>query len=171
MDCLIRFLESPRFDWIRTRALEKPDDWLIEPPGYGETRIDGMKAYCKVDFLFVVDGRVVILDWKTGKRDEEKHGRQMIGYSAWAMHHLEVEASQIDPVVAYLRPEYDEMTMTPTREQLLEFTEGIRAETEQMYAYCRDVHQNLPLEKSEFPLIENLRFCSFCNFKELCGRD
>lgn len=169
-ECLQSFLGSPRFDWIRTKALRDPEGWLIEPPGYGETRIDGMKAYCKVDFLFVVDGRVTILDWKTGRKDEEKHTRQLVGYSAWAGRHLGAEASCIEPVAAYLRPEYEELVLTPTTVMLAEFTAEIRAETERMYAYCRDVERNLPLEKSEFPMIDNLRFCSHCNFKELCDR-
>ena len=73
--CLTTFLASPRFVWIRDKAIGSKHAWLIEPPGYGEARIEGMKVYCKVDFLFIVDGRIVILDWKTGKHDETKHGK------------------------------------------------------------------------------------------------
>jgi ATP-dependent helicase/DNAse subunit B len=60
--CLENFIASPCYNWIFMKALTNKDDWLIEPPGFGETRLNGYKAYCKMDFLFPVDGAVYILD-------------------------------------------------------------------------------------------------------------
>lgn len=168
--CLETFLGSERYDWISTKARESRDEWLVEPPGFGEARLDGMKVYCKVDFLFIVDGRVVIVDWKTGKRDDEKHGKQMLGYGAWAMHHLGRPASDIDAIVAYLKPEYAEVRTQPTDEELREFVGRIRAETEEMYGYCHDVPENVPRAKESFPLTESTGLCRYCNFRELCDR-
>ena len=71
--CLENFLESERFDWLTGVAINTSDDWVIEPPGYGESRLNDMKVYCKVDFLFPVDGVLHIIDWKTGKVVHEKH--------------------------------------------------------------------------------------------------
>ena len=62
-----------RFKWIKDTAISAKDNWIIEPSGYGESRLDGMKLYCKVDFLIPFDGRIVILEWKTGKKNEENH--------------------------------------------------------------------------------------------------
>ena len=50
------------------------------------------------------------------------------------------------------------------------FALQIRAETEEMYSLCSDVQENLPLDKESFPMITRLRFCKYCNFKELCDR-
>jgi len=168
-ECLWNFLDSPRLEWVREKAL-KSGDWLIEPPGYGEARMRGMKVYCKVDFLFAVDERVVILDWKTGKEDVEKHGKQLLGYSAWAMYHLGVSAVGIDPVTGYLRPEYREVCLSPTEADLNDFMTRMGEETEEMYSFCRDVPQNLPLDRGEFPMTSGTGFCSYCSFRELCGR-
>ena len=44
--CLNNFLASNRFEWIRDIAIAEKDNWLIEPPGYGESRLDEMKLYC-----------------------------------------------------------------------------------------------------------------------------
>ena len=171
MECLETFLSSERFGWIREKALNDPGGWLIEPPGYGETRIDGMKAYCKVDFLFVVDGRVTILDWKTGRRHEGRHLRQLLGYTCWAVGHLGVDPLDTDPVVAYLRPSYEELPLRPSRESVALFVETVRAETGEMYGYCSNIPRNLPIEKEGFPLVEEgSSLCGFCNFRELCGR-
>jgi hypothetical protein len=143
---------------------------LIEPFGFGEARVDEMKVYCKVDFLFVVDGRTVILDWKTGKKDTQKHTRQLLGYATWATHHLEVPADTVDAVVAYLRPSYEEFPLTPSADDLDAFADKSRAETEQMRAFCSDVEENRPLDKPSFPMTDRLQMCRMCSFKELCGR-
>ena len=66
--CLLNFLNSERYRWIIKEAVSGKDGWVIEPPGYGETRINDFKAYCKVDFLFPVRDKLYILDWKTGKK-------------------------------------------------------------------------------------------------------
>ncbi len=170
MDCLREFFDSTRFEWIKNKAIENKEEWLIDPPGFGESRLDDMKVYCKVDFLFAIDGRAVIIDWKTGKRDDQKHGKQLLGYSVWAMHHLGVQPSNIDAVIAYLRPEYQETQMTPTAEGLDDFTAQIRRETKEMYAFCTNVDENLPLSKRAFEMTSNQTFCEFCNFRELCNR-
>lgn len=164
------FLDSPRFKWIRDKAISSRHEWLIEPPGYGEARINGMKVYSKVDFLFVVDGKIVILDWKTGKQDQEKHRKQLLGYSVWSAHHLNVSAGEIDAIIAYLRPSYEEITLTPEEDDLRKFASQICTETEQMYAFCRNVQDNFPLEKASFPMISQRAFCNYCNYKELCDR-
>jgi hypothetical protein len=39
-----------------------------------------------------------------------------------------------------------------------------------MYAFCRDIEENLPLDKYLFPMTENLGVCRFCKFQELCER-
>jgi CRISPR/Cas system-associated exonuclease Cas4 (RecB family) len=169
-ECLTTFLASPRFQWIKDKAISSKNEWLIEPPGYGEARIDGMKVYCKVDFLFVVDGRIIILDWKTGKRVEEKHGKQLLGYTTWAAHHLNASAADIDAVIAYLRPSYEEVELSSSDSDLKNFASQIRAETEEMYAFCGEVQENVPLEKESFPMTSRLGFCKYCNFKELCDR-
>jgi hypothetical protein len=64
--CLDRFLASERYAWVRDQLSADPP-WLIEPPGYGETRLRGQKIYAKVDVLIRVPGQTVILDWKSGR--------------------------------------------------------------------------------------------------------
>ena len=49
-ECLNNFLVSKRFEWIKDKAIAEKDNWLIEPSKYGESRLDGLKLYCKVDF-------------------------------------------------------------------------------------------------------------------------
>jgi len=164
---LASFLNSNRFTWLVDRALLKKDEWLIEPPGFGETRIGGTKAYCKVDFLFPVEDQIFIMDWKTGKPDTAKHYRQMVGYTAWACYHFEKDPDKIFPIVAYLHPEYKETEIHVSASDILEFTRQVRKETAQMHEFCRDVQKNIPRDKAAF-IPSKSRLCAYCNFRALC---
>ena len=169
--CLNNFLASNRFEWIRDIAIAEKDNWLIEPPGYGESRLDEMKLYCKVDFLTPLDGKIVILDWKTGKKNEEKHSKQLVGYASWALHNMDMEAPKIEAIMVYLFPEYDEITINVNEHDLMEYKEIMIMQTREMYSYCSDFEENQPLAKEEFPMIEDTKSCKYCNYKELCGRN
>ncbi|MCK5053455.1 MAG: PD-(D/E)XK nuclease family protein, partial [Anaerolineales bacterium] len=165
---LENLLGSERYPWLCNPAVQRYDRWLIEPPGYGETRIDGMKAYCKVDFLLPVQQELFVIDWKTGKQDEDKHGAQLIGYAAWASFHFETDPQAIRPIIAYLSPDYIELELRLEKKNVGEFGQRVKVETNEMYAYCLDVEKNIPNEKSTFPRTSNRRICEYCNFRELC---
>jgi hypothetical protein len=166
---LTNLVSSERFRRIVRKAVANKTGWVIEPPGFGATRINGMKAYCKVDFLFPVEGALHILDWKTGKADERKHRKQLIGYTTWAAYHFGTGTEHIFPSVAYLQPEYRETAVTVTATDVQEFTEAVSTESKAMYAYCKNVEQNIPRNKEEFARTSNARVCGFCNYRELCG--
>jgi hypothetical protein len=171
LSALNNLLDGPRLPWLMREALETKEDWVVEPDGYGECRIDGRKAYCKVDFLFPVGEEIHIYDWKTGKKDAKKHSKQMRGYVTWAHFHYGTDYTKIKPTVAYLLPEYEEEAVTINEFDIEAFSGTIEEETAEMYRYCEDVEENIPLAKSEFKMTDNLKICSFCNFRELCGRD
>ncbi|MFO8236939.1 MAG: PD-(D/E)XK nuclease family protein [Prochlorococcaceae cyanobacterium] len=167
--CLESFLASDRYGWVRNQLGSDPR-YLIEPPGYGEARLQGMKIYAKVDVLLEAGGQIVILDWKSGRRDIEKHTRQLLGYAAWARDNLQVGAEQIRCVVAYLQPEYNEIEKQPTSAELEGLALEVAAEIAQMQSLCQDPECNIPLAKEHFPLTDNLGYCRHCAFRELCDR-
>ena len=169
--CLENLLDSDRYRWLVGEAAQTSGQWVIEPPGYGESRLDGLKAYFKVDFLFPVGDHFHILDWKTGKSDPEKHRKQLVGYAVWASYHFEVGAEKVVPTIAYLHPRYEEVEEVFNAFDLGHFAIQVRAETEEMREYCRDVEQNIPLNKEQFPLVDDPRICSHCEFRGLCFPD
>ena len=166
---LYNLLDSDRFEWLKEKAIQTKDQWLIEPSRYGESRLGDLKLYCKVDFLIPVDNRVVILEWKTGKKDE-KHHRQLIGYAATAAYHLDKAAEDMEPVLVYLHPEYTEDSIQPNQDDLQTYQETILRQTQEMYEFCSDHQENIPKDKEVFLMRENDYKCRYCNFKELCNR-
>jgi hypothetical protein len=167
--CLSNFINSPCYSWLCMKAMTNRTGWMIEPAGYGETRLGGMKAYCKMDFLFPVGEEVYILDWKTGAKDHAKHSAQLMGYAAAASSNFSVPWNRIFPKIVYLYPQYDEFEITIGEAGLAGFLQTIREQTEAMYALCRDVGQNVPLDMSEFEKSPSPNMCRNCRFQELCG--
>lgn len=167
-EALKRLLDSQRFDWLMKDAILNKENWLIEPSGYGEARLCGMKVYCKVDFLFPLNDEIYIIDWKTGKRSKDKHKKQLLGYVSWASYHFKRDPTKIIPIIVYLRPSYDELEMRFNEYDLQDFAIRVREETEQMYALCSDIEENIPKDKEEFRKTTNTRVCDYCNYRELC---
>jgi hypothetical protein len=164
------FIESQRYEWIRTRSNESKANWIIEPIGFGETRINDLKAYCKVDFLLPDGDKSYILDWKTGKKDPIKHKKQLLGYSLFAQNNLGFQTAQISPIVVYLKDIYEEMTFDQEENEIENFYAIVDSETKEMYDFLVNVDQNIPKQKVEFPMIEKTGLCAFCEYKELCKR-
>jgi len=167
--CLDNFLNSPCFSWLYMKAMTNKTGWMIEPPGYGETRINGMKAYCKMDFLFPMGDEVYILDWKTGAKDQAKHAAQLMGYAVAANSNFSIPWNRIFPKIVYLYPQYDEFEISFGEAELKAFFETIRAQTEEMQSFCKNVDQNIPKDISEFPSSPQPGLCRHCKFQELCG--
>jgi len=164
---LQNFLDSDRFSWLMEKALQSSRDWIIEPPGYGETRINGQKAYCKVDFLFPLADRLYIIDWKTGKPNDEKHEKQLRGYTTWAAYHFDREPGLVTPLIAYLYPRYRERELAGEDMDIRQFARQIKSESAQMFRFCKDIKNNIPREKEQFTM-NRTRLCDYCNYLELC---
>jgi len=149
-DCLKNFIGSPVYTWIFMKAITNKDNWMIEPPGMGETRLNGLKAYCKMDFLFPVDNEIHILDWKTGAKDTYKHSRQLIGYAAAAGGNFGI------PPAPYFRK--SSTCTRRSRNSKFRSRAGFpgvsrkgEGPTEEMQSFCADAQNNTPKPIEEFP--------------------
>lgn len=173
-NAVLIFMNSERFEWVKQLPDSSKQQWIIEPDGFGETRIQTdrgeLKAYCKVDFMLPNGRDIYILDWKTGKADEFKHRKQLIGYSLFATFHFENKFDRIIPILAYLKDEYNEVIPEISERDIENFKDDMLAETRAMHNMNLDIENNTPLDKNEFTLTESEGKCKYCEFRELCGR-
>jgi len=134
---IMNLIESDRFKWLTQQALVATEPWIIDPEGFGETRVEGLKAYCKVDFLIPVQDQLYILAWKTGKEREDKHNAQMRGYAAWASYHYDILLDAITPTIAYLLPDYHETTVKLNEYDMQDFATLVREQTRRCIHYAQ----------------------------------
>ena len=160
-------IDSDRFKWILDHDIPQSIDWLVEPEGFGETRINNIKAYCKVDFLFPVENKIYIVDWKTGKEDEFKQEKQLKGYTAFACDHFGKKAEDVLAILYFVK-ESKEKVFHFSNEEIVKFAESIKEQTEEMYSLNLNIEKNIPLSKSEFIKTSNLSNCKYCNFRDIC---
>jgi len=175
--CIRNFLNSPILEFLNSIEMTQRKLFLVEAGSkmygkkyFGETRIDGIKAYCKMDFIFVKDGKIYILDWKTGKKDEHKHTKQLYAYALAAKClNSEIKSEEIFPKSVYVNGAYDELSLIVTDERLIETTKIIKDETEQMQKFCSNIEENIPLPVDIFEKSQRESVCRMCEFQELCS--
>ncbi|MCL2844951.1 MAG: PD-(D/E)XK nuclease family protein [Chitinivibrionia bacterium] len=176
--CVEIFLNSPTFEWIKSIDTNERKLWLVEAGSkmngkkyFGETKIGGLKAYCKMDFIFIKDDKIHIVDWKTGQKDEARHKKQLLGYAVAAKTLSEqLKASDILPKAVYVNGAYDELKLTVCDKELDDFAEIVAKETKEMQAYCSNVEENLPQATEIFEKCQRPNFCRLCEFQELCQK-
>ncbi|MFM9423198.1 MAG: hypothetical protein RIR06_1659 [Bacteroidota bacterium] len=169
-DMVMKFLSTDRYQWLCQLPEESKQQWIIEPGGFGETRIGELKAYCKVDFMLPVGKDVFILDWKTGKEEVVKHRKQLIGYALFAQYHFQNQFEKVIPILSYLKEEYAETIPEITNEDISEFENTVQLESDEMKQLCSNVDQNIPRGIDHFPMIDS-KLCGYCEFRKLCKKD
>jgi len=168
-DSIYNFLNSNRYKSVIEDATDNNTQFIIEPGGYGETRLGDLKIYAKVDFLIKKKDSLAIIDWKTGKENTQKYKKQMLAYAVWANDFLNVPIENISLYISYLKGTYSEVQIpTDGYDKLHQI---IFSETQEMQNYCLDVENNIPQNKEHFPMCESIKLCGYCNFRELCNRN
>jgi CRISPR/Cas system-associated exonuclease Cas4 (RecB family) len=124
-----------------------------------------------MDFILIKDEKIHIIDWKTGKKDENKHRKQLLAYALAAKGLNPVLKSEdLFPKAVYLNEIYDELSLEADDKRLADFAKTIELETEEMQKYCSDIAENIPLSIENFSKTSNENICRICEFKELCLR-
>jgi hypothetical protein len=163
------FLDSEIYQWIMKSWDGDPAKTIIETPNFGETRVQGMKAYLKTDFMFVdaKDG-LHIFDWKTGKPKLKEHLQQVKAYSVWTLT-LPKKPAKITAHVVYLNTDHKPGKAELTDGDVQESLDRIRTELGEMSTCCLDPANNVPKAKTFFVerAVKN-NLCPWCSFREAC---
>jgi CRISPR/Cas system-associated exonuclease Cas4 (RecB family) len=122
-----------------------------------------------MDFIFIKDDKIHIIDWKTGKKDEKKHTKQLLAY-ALAVKGLNptVKSEEILPKSVYVNGIYEELSPDITDEKLTNVADTIMSQTQEMQKFCLNIKENVPLSIENFYKTSNETICKMCEFQELC---
>jgi len=180
--CLLAFARAGyREDARRARAagravhVEEPEGGDVERMRFRDPGLPGVSVYAMPDHLLAGDGgRVLILDWKTGRPPEEASDRpslQLALYALWARHRLGFEplgaGQALEAYEVYwpgeacrggeLRAEDLEAALAAARESVA----AIRA--------CLQEPEANAAREEDFPARASPARCCACEFRAVCG--
>lgn len=164
--CLRNFFRLPLLAHARRTP---PEHWSIE---HWSRVLDfeGTPVWIAPDFGFwSEDGRLTLVDWKTGGADPAATAFQLGCYALYAREMLGVEPARVDllevnlrgPVVTPLT--WDDGRLEDVRAQLRLSIRGMRA-------YLVDPAANVA-RLEDFERTEERRLCRSCNFRAVCRPD
>jgi hypothetical protein len=161
--CLRNFFRLELLARIRKTP---PEHWSIEH--WSKVfDFEGTAIWIAPDFGFWTDeGRLALVDWKTGASDPDATAFQLGCYAFYAHAVLGVEPARVDLYEANLRDpavtplRWDETRLEAIREQL-------RLSIRAMKAYLADAEANVAA-LDDFERTEDLRICRWCNFRAVC---
>lgn len=130
--------------------------------------VEGVPVFLRMDLAYRGrDGRVVIVDWKTGWREGRFNAVQLAGYALYAAAQGWVERpEELDTELAYLvHPRYVRRRVD-TR-QLDDARRFIARSASRMQALLFDRDGNLA-RLEDFPRVDKPQVCRRCGFRRLC---
>ncbi|MBI2095783.1 MAG: PD-(D/E)XK nuclease family protein [Candidatus Omnitrophica bacterium] len=167
VECLRHFFESPFFKELSD---DDKTSWLVIED-LEEFDFQDAKVYVKLDFARKKDGKIEILDWKTGKNDAAAATVQIGAYAIYAMKKWGVSAGDIRAYLVNLGVDQPAPAPQAVNEALIEETRKIMAQSiGRMRQLLADPQKNVPLPEDEFPYTDNDRLCNFCSFYKICGK-
>jgi len=151
---------TPRPDWL---TVDELDSWDFE----------GTKIWAAVDFAYRDrDGRVHVLDWKTGKERGVDHV-QVGTYALYARQKWGVPVDGVVGGLVYLVGENgsagERVSVAADAATLDRCREEMRTSIGAMRATLADPARNLAIEDA-FPRLEDRGACRRCPFRRPCGR-
>ncbi|MGH7312161.1 MAG: PD-(D/E)XK nuclease family protein [Candidatus Rokuibacteriota bacterium] len=161
--CLRNFFRLPLLADIRRTS---PEHWSIEH--WSKVfDFESTAVWVAPDFGFwTPEGRLGLVDWKTGGSHVEGAAFQLGCYALYARELLGVQAAQVDLYEVNLREpkvtahRWDEGRLEGIKEQL-------RLSIRSMKAYLADPAANVAVI-TDFERTEDLRICRWCNFRAVC---
>ncbi len=130
--------------------------------------VGGTEVFLRMDLAYrEPDGRVVIVDWKTGRSEGRFNEVQVAGYALYAVEQGWVEEpEQLLTELNYLvLPKA--VRRGVTRRKLEDARRFIERSASSMKALLLDPALNLAREE-DFPRVDRPQVCRRCNFRRLC---
>ncbi|MCK6531135.1 PD-(D/E)XK nuclease family protein [Myxococcota bacterium] len=159
--CLRAFYETEVASWLRT---SDPGDWL-NVEALDHFLVDGVRVFVKPDLACRRGGRVVLYDWKTGRRADDDL-RQLGAYALFARERWGAPSDSVDVRAVYLR-EGDVVDVPVDDEGLAGIAGEISASIAEMRAPLDDPEANVA-RRDRFPRVDHPATCRDCAFQHFC---
>lgn len=131
---------------------------------------EGVKVFALIDLLYLDNDRnIVIVDWKTGKQNEEDR-EQLLVYLLYVMEKYNVPVEKVKGRVEYLlQGEHVEYSFT--NEDVEHIKNRISLEINVINALLVDENNNIPKDKDTFIMCGEDFKCNKCKYRRLCKKE
>ncbi len=163
--CLRGFFQLPLSESIQRTPLWR---WLALE-SLGSFELDGATVAVRPDFAWRdANGRVFIVDWKTGKPRVDEERLQLAVYGLYAKRNWGVREEGFTALVAHLDGEHGASVDTHemTAQDLADAEAAVRSSVDTM----RGMIEGGDPDPARFAMTEQLERCGYCSFRRLCGR-
>jgi len=163
--CLSAFYDGETYAMLRSL----PREDFLEIEQLSKIEVDGDKIIIKLDVAIREPDRVMIYDWKTGRRESQKSNLQMACYAYYAAEKYNVPIhAVITRRVELFRQSIHEDSLG--ERALTELMAYVRGSVKDMKALLDDPERNLANEAA-FARTTELTLCNRCNFLKICRPD
>jgi len=160
--CLRNFYSSPTYSLLKSLPAED----FLEIEKLSKTSLDDNEIIIKMDAAIRESHRVVIYDWKTGRRESQKSNLQMACYAFYsaAEYGVPIHAVVTRRFELFRNAIHEDSLGERALNELLEY---IRGSIKDMRALLDDPDLNLASENA-FRQTTDRGLCQRCNFRRLC---
>ncbi|UOQ45176.1 PD-(D/E)XK nuclease family protein [Halobacillus salinarum] len=150
-------------------VLNKERMQFMESEKFRYMTVNGIKIFVVMDLLYkdLQNNKWIIVDWKTGKSSDEDRN-QLALYALYLRQKFNI--GSLDDII--IRNEYllegTHIEHKLTEQDLINVQHLYQISMEQMQMQLMDPEQNKPKSFEQFPMQEDPRICSQCNYQELC---
>lgn len=162
--CLNNFFSSKTLKELNTNNIEILENDEKELSSFN---CSGIKVYAKLDLLYKMNNKYMIVDWKTGKEDEADY-LQLLIYAKYVAIKYNVDINDIVCRVEYLKTNtYKEYSFT--QEDIEQSNYFILGTVSTMLELLEDAELNKAKPIDNFSKCSDSEKCQNCNFKKLCN--
>jgi hypothetical protein len=160
--CLRNFYDSDVYTTLR----ELPPDDFLEIEELSKIPLDGIDINIKLDCAVRESDRIIVWDWKSGRREGPGSQLQMACYAYYASARYGIPIRNVFTrrYELFHNAVHEDSLGTKALEELLGY---IRGSIKDMKALLDDPEGNLAVE-DRFSKVEDRRICRRCNFLRVC---
>ncbi len=141
------------------------NDSILSIDDLAEVQFDGFKTFVKVDALYEKEGRLVIIDWKTGNPSESDLEQELL-YAYFVSKLYNVSIEQVEARLEYLCD--GDCTVYNFNHKDMEFAEEIlRNGIADIQSCLSNSEKGLPYPEAYYRQNKSSK-CRFCNYREIC---
>lgn len=162
--CMNNFFISKTLDEMSKKDIEIIENDETELSSFNHT---GIKVYAKLDLLYKIGDKYVIVDWKTGKEEEADY-LQLLLYTKYVSLKYNVDVKDIICRVEYLKTNVSK-EFTFNKEDIYQVNCLILGSVSSMIDLLEDAELNKAKSVENFSKCSDTEKCKNCNFRKLCN--